>query len=286
MIPQQQAQDLHFSFVQSLASNLSAGSIELPSFPKAVLRLRQVLEDENSTTAQIVQLLSVEPALSARLIQIANSAAMGGANQITDLNTVVNRMGRQMVQSAAMSYAMKQMRESQTLDVSQVLLDDLWHTSTQVAALCYVLAKKYTKLNRDQALMVGLMHGIGKLYILGQAQNHPELFSDPGAMEGILQEWHAGIGSAILQTWNFPDNMSYAVANFEQTDRVHEDGADFTDVLILSFMLAHFLTAGEDGELQLDDVPAAVKLGVSAHDLMELLIEFEEQIASLRHALG
>jgi len=39
------------SFVRSLASNLSSGTIDIPSFPKVVVRLRQVLEDEQSTTA-------------------------------------------------------------------------------------------------------------------------------------------------------------------------------------------------------------------------------------------
>ena len=74
------------ALVQFLTDHLSSGSIELPSFPDVVIRLREVLEDEQSTTAQIVQLLSAEPALSARLLKIANSAALllPGTAPITD----------------------------------------------------------------------------------------------------------------------------------------------------------------------------------------------------------
>ncbi|MDH3506657.1 MAG: HDOD domain-containing protein, partial [Gammaproteobacteria bacterium] len=150
--------DHKLNFVQSLADDLSKGSIELPSFPDVVIRLRQILEDENSTTPQIVQLLTAEPVLAARLIQMANSAALRGVtSEMTDLSAVVNRLGRNMVRNSAMAYAMKQMRETQKLESAQSYLEELWNDSTHLAALCYVLAKKLTKLNPEQALLVGLL---------------------------------------------------------------------------------------------------------------------------------
>ncbi len=280
-------QDHKLNFVQSLADDLSRGSIELPSFPDVVIRLRQVLEDEKSTTAQIVQLLTAEPVLAARLIQMANSAALrGAASEMTDLSMVVNRLGRNMVQNSAMAYAVKQMRETQKLEPAQPYLEALWNDSTHLAALCYVLTKKLTKLNPEQALLVGLLHGIGKLYILAQAEEHPKLFEDPDNLSNILDSWHAGIGSAILEAWQFPKEVSGSVANYQVVEREHDGPTDLTDILIVAHLISAFLRQESDAELQLENVPAAKHLAVSATEIGGVLQQAEEQIADLRSALG
>ena len=279
--------DHKLNFVQSLAEDLSKGEIELPSFPDVVIRLRQALEDDNSTTAQIVQLLTAEPVLAARLIQMANSAALRGVtSEMTDLNMVVNRLGRNMVRNSAMAYAMKQMRETQKLDSAQPYLEELWNDATHLAALCYVIAKKLTKLNPEQALLVGLLHGIGKLYILAQAEQHPELFEDREHLSEILDSWHAAIGSAILEAWEFPEEVSGSVAKYQEAEREHEGPTDFTDILIVAHLIGAFLRQDSDAELQLENIPAAKHLAISAGEIGSVLQQAEEQISALRSALG
>ncbi len=276
-----------FNFVQSLADHLSRGSIELPSFPDVVIRLHQVLDDQQSTTAQIVQLLAAEPALAARLLQIANSAALGTTtSQITELNTAINRLGRKLGRNSGMSFALKQIREAQKLEAAQPYLEEVWGESTHIAALCYVFARKFTKLNPDEALLVGLLHAIGKLYILGQAETHPELFQDDSDLRDILRDWHAAIGSAILESWKFSEEVSSSVASYQDVDREHDGPTDLTDILILAHVLAAFFREETDTELQLETVPASRHLTVSAGDVISVLQESEEQIASLRRALG
>ena len=280
-------QEHKLNFVQSLADDLAEGSIELPSFPDVVIRLRQILEDDNSTTAQVVQLLNAEPVLAARLIQMANSAALQGvASEMTDLNMVVNRLGRNMVRNSAMAYAMKQMREARKLESAQPYLEELWNDSTHLAALCYVLAERLTKLNPEQALLVGLLHGIGKLYILAQAEAHPELFEDTAHLSEILDSWHAAIGSAILEAWDFPEEVSGSVAKYQETERDHNGPTDLTDVLIVAHLLGAFVRQDSDTELRLENVPAAKHLAISASELGAVLQQAEEQIAALRSALG
>ena len=276
-----------FQFVQILADSLSKDTIELPSFPDVVIRLRQVLSDENSTTDQIGQLLAAEPTLAAKLLQIANSAALRPSTEpITDLNRVINRVGRKTVRNAAMSFGMKQAQDAQKLKQAQPFLKEVWSESTYVAALCYVLAKQYTKINPDEALLVGLLHCIGKLYILSQAEHFPELFSEELELRKTLQDWHAAIGSAILESWKLSEDLSYAVSNFQDTGREHEGPPDLTDVLTIGHLLAIFLNADENAEIQLNNVSACKHLNVSAADLLPVIQESEASITSLRQALG
>lgn len=279
--------DSQFAFVQQLADDLSKGNLELPSFPDIVLRVRKALEDENCTTAQLVLLIGAEPVLAARLLSLANSAALRpSGDPITDLNMAVNRIGRIMVRSSAMSFAMAQMRNARKLEAIKTHLNTLWEQCAHVAALCYVLAGKYTKLNADEAMFVGLMHGIGRMYILVRAEDFPAIFSDEADMQDIMDQWGSVIGGSIIESWGFAEHVSAAVRDYKDTERAHDNSVDYTDILILAYLLFQFVHASEDMEFVLDEVPASQQLSLAAADMIDILTESEEQILSLRRALG
>ena len=276
-----------FALVQLLADDLSKGNIELPSFPDIVMRVRQALEDENSTTEQLVQLIGAEPVLAARLLSIANSAALRPSDDpITDLNMAVTRIGRIMVRSSAMSFAMAQMRNARKLETVKSHLNKLWEQCAHVAALCFVLTRKYTKLNPDEAMFVGLMHGIGRMYILVRAEEFPSIFKDETDMLDIMDEWDSAIGSSVIENWGFAEHISEAIGIYKDTEYVHENDVNYSDVLIVAYILFQFVNASEDADFVLNDVPASRQLNLTAADMMNVLTESEEQIVSLRRALG
>src|SRR5439155_4123526 len=100
-----------FRFVQFLGRELSTGTLDLPSFPDIAIRVRQVLADEDVTPEKVVRVVSAEPALAARLLHIANSAAIsfsGKPETDTDLRTAVTREGVNSGRSAAIAFAVWQ----------------------------------------------------------------------------------------------------------------------------------------------------------------------------------
>ena len=124
------------------ASELSAGKVDLPSFPEIAVRVRRILSDPNSSVDQVVRVVGSEPALSARLMRIANSASLNRSGKaVTDLRTAINRIGHNMVRSASISFAMAQIRKSNKLAGLEDQLKQLWNESTSVAALSFVLAR-------------------------------------------------------------------------------------------------------------------------------------------------
>ena len=116
-----------------------------------------------------------------------------------------------MVRSASISFAMAQIRNSNKLAGLEHYLQDLWQRSTRVAALGYVLAQHLHAGNPDEAMLTGMMHGIGKLYVLTRATDHPELFANAAVLDEILEQWHPSIGKAILENWDFSEAMAQAV---------------------------------------------------------------------------
>jgi len=280
-----------FAFVQALAEDLSSNKIELPSFPDVVLRIRKALADENCTMDQIVRVVGSDPTLAARLIRMSNSAAMRPAGKaITDLRFAISRMGHNMVRSVAMSFAMGRMRGKRKLKALEHLLEEEWKHSTFVAAVCYVLAKKRTKLNPDEALLVGLMHGVGRLYILNKAEDHPFLFEEAETLDSIMRDWHSGIGRAILETWEFPEAMVNAINEQGELDRhleeEQEDQVDLTDVLQGAIVLADAFGADAGGQASIEDIGAFKRMSLTREDCVAVIEESDEEIRELSKVLG
>ena len=144
-----------FAFVQELASELSNGKVDLPSFPEIAVRVRQVLSDELVTPDKVVRVVGSEPALAARLLQIANSAALNFSGRaVTELRTAVARMGFNMVRSAAIAFAMSQLKQVNSLKGLEKPLEVLWNHAARRLRRCPTSLRAASPLvNPDMALL-------------------------------------------------------------------------------------------------------------------------------------
>jgi HD-like signal output (HDOD) protein len=276
-----------FDFVRTLAAELSAGNVDLPSFPEIAVRVRRVLSDPKSSLEQVVRVVGSEPALAARLLRISNSASLNRSGRpVNDLRTAINRIGYNMVRSASMSFSMAQIRKSNKLVGLEHHLNDLWERSTLVAAFAYVLARNCTKVNPDEAMLTGMMHGIGKLYVLTRVVDHPELFASNTLLSQIITEWHASIGKAILENWNFSEAMAQAVGDQADYSRVLEGPADLTDVIAVSIIMASHTDDIPGLEASLIDITAAQRLGLDQAKTAAVMSESAAEVTALSQALA
>jgi HD-like signal output (HDOD) protein len=221
-----------FSFVERLAKDLRDERLELPAFPEAVIRIQRVLQSPDTRTDDVVRILSSEPALAARLLRMANSAEFRRGDQgITDLRNAVARMGFNMVRSVAVAFAMRQLRRKDTYSpTAQLQLEQAWEESLNTSAACFVIARRFTRLNPDQALLTGLLHVLGRLYIVMRSKDAAEL-SDT-EMRQIVDGWHASIGKAILESWGLPEELQHAVEHQDELEAEQPGDVSLTDVLL------------------------------------------------------
>ncbi len=276
-----------FAFVQALAAELSEGKVELPSFPDIALRVRQVLSDDEVSQEKVVRVVGSEPMLAARLLQIANSAAINFSGRaITDLRSAIARLGFNMVRSAAIAFAMSQLKKSSDLKGLERPLQALWQRSASVAAMSYVVAKRFSRVNPDTAMLAGLLHGIGRLYILTRAGNYPLLVADEAIYNSIERDWHASIAKALLENWEMAEEIVQAVSEHEDLGRKHAGPADLTDVLTVSHLLSAFKDHPETLELNMHDVAACRRMQIDAAGYRKLIEESQHEIDALRAALG
>jgi HD-like signal output (HDOD) protein len=276
-----------FGFVELLAKELSAGHPEVPGFPDIVMRVRRALDDPNCTVGSITKIIASEPVLAAKLIRVANSASLRPASgQIKDVRNAVARLGFKLVHSATVAFAAEQMRIVHRYESAKKRFDQIWRNSTHVGAIAYVLAKRCTKLNPDEALLAGLIHSIGTLYIISRAEEYPDLFDDEHELESVLADWYVPTGQAILQGWDFPEDIVTAVAAQLDFDHESAGGPDLADVLIVALPLPAALTSEDELAAALERTRAAARLGLTPEACLEIFDEAREQIDDLREALG
>jgi HD-like signal output (HDOD) protein len=278
-----------FDFIRALAGELSGGKVDLPSFPEVAVRVRRILSDPKSSVDQVVRVVGSEPALAARLMRIANSASLNRSGKtITELRTAISRIGYNMVRSASISFAMAQIRNSNKLAGLEHYLQDVWVRSTRVAAFAYVLAKACTRsrINPDEAMLTGMMHSIGKLYVLTRAAAHPELFANSAVLDEILEQWHPSIGKAILENWEFSDVMAQAVGEQEEHDRTEPEIADLSDIIAVAVLMARHFEDLAALQADLKDMPGALRLDLTDTRMASVIKESATEVSALSEALG
>lgn len=276
-----------FAFVQALAAELSSGKVELPAFPDVAIRIRKALADENCDTGQLARIAGSEPGLAARLLGMANSVALNPAGaKVTALKVAIARIGFAHVRTASLAFAMEQIRKAESLAPIREPLNQIWERSVRVAAMAFVAARRWTRVNADQALLAGLMHGVGRVYILARVVRHPELFADAAMYQGIMRDWHAPIAKAVLENWDMSADIVAAVEQYEQPDRIGDDQPDLTDVLIIADRLVDLQADDDLAALQLTQLGAGSRLGLTPDSCRQVLQETADELASLHAALG
>lgn len=251
------------NFVQQLAQDLTEGDLELPVFPDSVIRIQQAFRASEVDIDEIVTIISSDPAIAARVLQLTNSAALRGAAEITEVREAVIRMGHQLVQSSVVAFALRQAERNESLSAeSQAELKIIWEESVDLAASCYVIARNYTKLSANEALLTGLLSVIGRLYIFLKAQEYEGM--GYAELEPILRDWHPTISKAIAESWGMSDELTNALESQLDQDPPLQESATLAEVLSAARLLHASKATGM--ALAASDYPLLQRLGIADHD--------------------
>jgi HD-like signal output (HDOD) protein len=288
----EEARGAALQFLAALAKEVSSGTMDLPCFPDIVVRIRSALSDPATTSEQVVTIVGAEPRLAARLLQTANSVAFNQSGKpLTDLRSAITRLGHQLVQSAAMAFAVQQMKNEKSLRAIAGMMSELWKQSIIVAAICQEMARR-TKVNPDEAFLTGLLHGIGRLYVIVRAAGKSAEIKDLASFMDLVQDWQASIGKAVLENWGFEEAMCEAIGAQSDLDRDKRRGhePDLSDVLNASIALGLGLglsrVAADSAEAQANGPRAFAVLGLTAKDCVAIAAHAKKQLAALQEVLG
>ena len=275
-----------FKVLEDIAKDLSGNEITFPTFLDITFQVRTALKDPNLSIEQLAKLIGAEPLMSTKIIRMANSVALNpSGREIADVKSAIARVGMEAVRTVSFAVAMEQLLKSKQMKSFETISSKLWDHTAHVAALCRVLARKVAKINGDEAMFAGLVHDLGVFYLLSRAANFPALVNDPVELHALLIGWHDNIGHALLSALGSPQSVLVAVQEHE-TDRAIAELKSLTDVLYVANKIANRTASWRDPALDAAVDTSMLETIFDAATLAEIVAESEEEVQSLKSALG
>jgi len=206
---------------QASLKKLVARIDSLPSLPSIYVELVDALKSEDSSVQQVGDIISKDPALTAKLLKMVNSSFFGLPQRVSSPARAVSLLGLDLVQSIVL--ASSTFEKFNNLKLNGFLIEQLWDHAIKTAVLAKTIAQDDGLARRDvdTAFMAGLLHDIGKLLI---AANMPDDFravldhmgahacAMAAAENQVIGTTHASIGAYLLGLWGLPDPIIDAVA--------------------------------------------------------------------------
>jgi HD-like signal output (HDOD) protein len=271
-------------FLSNMTEALATGAVDLPAFPQVVLKVQEALKDPNYTPQSIARVISTERSLADRLLQMANSTAFNATGRvIIDLGVAINRLGAQKVYSVALGHAVAHIRQNELLRPIAPRLDELWSECVTVAHFSEAVAKRGS-LKFPGAFAAGLLHGIGRFYILVQSAKQGRSRPQVPLNAALVDAWHPAIARAILKNWRMDEAVCEAVGAQSEVHIVRSGPPTLTEVLIASIRLASRLQNSSDtASLNAGGVFARLELTPEA--CKALIAQAGEETRALQRAL-
>lgn len=266
---------------KELIQAIDNDELVLPTLPEVALKVREAAEDPDIGIPQLSKVIGNDAALTARIIKVVNSPLLRTNKEITDLQMAVARLGINYTCNLATGLAMEQMFQA-TSDVVDRKMREVWNKSTEIAGICHVLCKHYTRLLPDQATLAGLVHQIGVLPILTYAEEHSELLADSISLNHVIEQIHPIIGDKILRTWEFPELIAMIPSQYLDFTR---DSAklDYVDIVQVATLQSYLGSEHPYTQLDWSQIPAFRKLGL---DPSQNLNEDEDLSAAMEAAMS
>ncbi len=251
----------------------------LPTLPEVALRVCEAAEDPNVSIPDLSKAIGNDAALAARLIKVVNSPLLRTNREITDLNMAISRLGINYTSNLATGLAMEQMFQA-TSDVIDKKMRDVWSRSTEIASMCHVLCRHFTRLMPDQATLAGLVHQIGILAILTYAEESNALLKDSTSLNHVIDRIHPIIGEHILRAWDFPEQIASVPGNYLDFDR-QSISVDYIDIVQVAVLQSYADTSHPLSQVDWSQVHAFSQLGL---DVQNHLGDDEDLSASMEAA--
>jgi len=204
---------MHVDTLNNLALLLARAQDDGLTFPTSVnaaLRLQQALGNADFHVADIHRLLLSEPALSARAVALANSVIFthGRIQPVSSVRAAIERLGQRNLQSLATAAVIRQIHTGIADDHLRTMAAKLWSHTVHATALAHDIARAVTKTDADTAMFAAIVHEVGGLYLLAEADKTPGLYEQ---LDGHMAPALEVITRALMRQLSVPPRVAEAI---------------------------------------------------------------------------
>ena len=262
-----------------LVEKIKNDTLVLPTLPAVALKVRKAADDPDINLQDMGEVIGQDPSLSARMIKISNSAYMGRAVKVTSISQAVTRIGLRQIKNIATALAMEQLFVSKNELVGEYMKKE-WSNTVEVVANAmaalqmYIARTKKRELSIDTMTLMSLIHSIGVLPILTEAERHTEVFASPSFLDDAIDKLAPKVGGSIMRSWEFGEEFVVVAERWHDLAYIPEK-LSYIDFVRVGAALAGQIDSKKDAVLNL-----AIQRGV-VEDVNSLL---SDDFAEMRAA--
>ena len=202
-----------------LMEKIRQDALVLPTLPEVALKVRQAADDPEINLGNMSDIIAQDPALSLGMIKVANSALLGRTVKVETTSQAVTRIGLRQIKSIATAMAVEQVFVSEN-EIVALYLKKSWAKTIEIASVAITLMGLYLKENKhspltlDTLTLASLIHNIGVLPILTEAEQHPDVFANPTFLQQAIIKLSGKIGGTIARAWDLSDELTMLVESW------------------------------------------------------------------------
>lgn len=271
--------------------DLASSITQLTSFPDVAFRINDMLSDENSSASDIGALIEPDPALSAALLRIANSAMYSIGGTVSSVDRAVTVVGLREVRDLAFGICANETFKG--IPNELITVEDFWKHSLYCASASQSLARTVKVCPGESMFTAGLLHDIGHLVMFNQV---PELsrealklsLDENDGLSPYLSERevlgfdHMAVGAELARQWRLPDNLRKCIEFHHEPFSSDE----ISDAVLVVHLANSIAVLAELDSQDLDDAPqidqrALTHLRVDHKVILDTVLETQDAVAEL-----
>ncbi len=224
---------------------LIKNTTNLPSLPEIYIQIEQEVAKPDFSINKIANLIAKDINLTAKILQIVNSAYFGLQREISSINFALTYLGVNIIKS--LIFYIHLFSNFKVTSENKKYLERFWQHSLVVASNSFHLANKNLKekFEIDSAYTAGVLHDVGK-FVLLNTYTYPQnviLLAEQKTFDNLEAEYeiyecsHAEIGAYLLGLWGFPPQIVEAVAYHHQPSSMNKNQLNLATIIHLADFL-------------------------------------------------
>ena len=235
-----------------LLHELQVTDVVLPPSPVMALRVSVFLKKGDPDVTELVRLIGQDPSMSAKVLQVANSALYAPVREIDTVRAAVTQMGTRAVSQLVLGEASRSMFDPGARAMAEVyrqLSARLFHDAATASHVAGAIAISVNKGRIDRVFLGGMLHDIGKPLALRLLAAHEGKPLEGDLLDAVLEAVHVEAGRQLMQRWELPDGLvGLCTHHHDELVEPGSDGEDLHVLRIASGTVAH-LRGAAPGEL-------------------------------------
>lgn len=262
-------------------------SMNLPSLPQVLIRLLEACNDEDATPRELSEITSKDPAVSARVMRLVNSAYMGFTQKVDSIEKAIVYIGTDTLKNIAVTASVLTAFHDAE-DGEEFRLGRFWWHSFMVGSLAKIMAKEVSYPSPDEAFISGLLHDIGKLVLWEVARKEYSSIlkktvksnNVTTAERKVFGFTHAYVGAELIRKWKLKSFMADAILyHHADAERIAESFP-----LLKIIFTANLLANAQASESSAGVQAAKEVLGLDESKVEAMLAEAEEDVRNAAEA--